>query len=34
MKEYYSEKYDVTFSLIDGDLYELVDDEWEPVDGI
>lgn len=32
MKEYYSQKYDVTFTLISGDLYTLVDDEWEPVD--
>ena len=34
MIEFYSEKYDVTFTVIDGDLYELneIDDEWEPID--
>ena len=32
MNEYYSDKYDTTFTVIGSDLYELVDDEWEPID--
>ena len=34
MNEYYSNKYDTTFTIIDGDLYELneIEDEWEPID--
>ena len=32
MNEFYSDKYDVTFTIIGGDLYELIDDEWEPID--
>ena len=32
MNEFYSEKYDVTFTIIGDDLYELIDDEWEPID--
>ena len=30
--ETYSYELDTTFTLIDENLYELVDDEWEPID--
>ena len=31
-KEFYYEKYDVTFGVIGDDVYELIDGEWEPID--
>ena len=33
MQEFYYEKHDTTYGLIDGELYELneIDEEWEPI---